>query len=90
MSLQLELKPLTGSRAGHKRWVTRTLNDLQAAKDAGNLDACLFQEARVDLIDYISKIMDVETKIRELYDKHNISLEDAERKAATDATAKFH
>ena len=88
-TLKLDLKPLTGSRAGHKQWVTRTLNDLQSAKTDGNLDACLFQEGRVDLLDYISKIKDVETKIREVYDKHNVSLEDENRQADMEATAKF-
>ena len=66
MSLKDELKPLTGSRAGYKQWVTRTLNNLQAAKGAGDLDLCLFQEGRSDLLGYISENKDVETQIREV------------------------
>ena len=89
MALKDELTPLTGSRAGYKQWVTETLNNLKAAKGAGELDLYIFQEGRSDLLWHISQIRDVETKIREVYDKFNIALEDAERKADMEATASF-
>ena len=38
-TLQQDLKPLTGSRAGLKQWAARTLNNLQSAKESSSLDA---------------------------------------------------
>ena len=89
MALKDELKPLTGSRAGYKQWVTKTLNNLKSAKGTGELDLYIFQESKSDLLGYISEIKGVETKIREVYDKFNIPLEDTDRKADMEATASF-
>ena len=89
MVLKDELKPLTGSRAGHKQWVTHTLNDLKAAKDANTLDSFLLREGKSSVYSYVAKIEDVETKIGEIYDKYNISLEEASRKTDMEETDKF-
>ena len=65
------------------------MNDLQVAKDANTLDSFLLREGKSSVYSYVAKIEDIETKICEIYDKYNMSLEESERKADMDATAKF-
>ena len=65
------------------------MNDLQVAKDANTLDSFLLREGKSSVYSYVAKIEDIETKICEIYDKYNISLEDANRKTGMEETDKF-
>ena len=84
MSINDELKPLRLSRSSYKGKITRVLNGLEQAKSSSKLDEGFFKRQETSINQYIGKIDDIENQMADIYDRHEIALEESLRKKDLD------
>ena len=87
--LETELAPFRQTRAKHKAWLTRSVNSVLRMETDGSLTLYNLSPQEVTIQERISKILSTEELISDIYDKHNVPLEDPGRVQDGDETHQF-
>ena len=81
MVLKDDLKPLVSRRGGFKARVTIIVKGLKDSAGKNELNLNLFKRQELAIKEYFDKINNVEDQIEEVYDNHDIELDEEERAA---------
>ena len=79
MSFAEEIKPLKLSRGSYKGKITHVLNGLKEYSDAGTLEELFVKKQAAQVTNYLNKIEEIDQKLSEAWDNHEIALDDADR-----------
>ena len=82
VNLADDLNTVRPSQSAHKRWITRLLNELEKAKNDGTLTLDELKRTSCQIEDQIQKILAFEGKLNEIYTRHKVAEDDANRAAA--------
>ena len=84
--LKEELKPKRASRGSYRGKITRQLNLLKEKEVAGTLNKMLLEREVKKITAYLDKIEELEGEMSDIWDRHKIALDDADRAQSADAS----
>ena len=82
VNLATDLATVRPTQGAHKRWVTRLLNDIEKEKTENILTLVKFKNFKGQIEDQIQKIIDCEGKLAEVYTRHKVADDNADREEA--------
>ena len=89
MGLKEDLKPLISRRGGLKARVTIILNGLRDSDGKDELNLNLFRRQEIAIKEFFEKINKVEDEIEDVYDLHDIAVDEDERGKWRDEAYKY-